>query len=660
MRLLAGLGLAWVIGAGSVNSSAAVIFDVADFASPSWSLTYYSGFSGIVGTTAEWPGELGWQGNQIDIAFELPADVPPEASHYRFRIVIVQHFTQTFDLVVRAGPSPADLVPVHAEFMDSARVLAATIPLDRFTPGETNWIQIEGLGVQVGEGEAPGIHWVRWLLTRVDVADDLDTARWGQLERTTWYILNAIEPNRMVRDALPYSPAAQPFHPATPDAAGFALLGLCAADHLGLAEGAADLVESILSVYAGHTPGVTPDRTVEGHWVHFMDVETGAYAGGGWDSSYSPIGSALFVGGALFAKNHFSGNEAIATLADELFDTTDFNAAIHPSLDGRIYLGMAPAGGGLPGELGPWNEYMLVVSLALREPDNERAAAVAPLWLDPDNLPTISYRGIPTLTDSVTAFAPAFWVQQQHFFNPDFATNSGFETHFHNHRRADELYCATDLWHIFRYGLTAGVSPGGYVADRIYNHSNVFSPEAVAGWGDVQTMLEFIAAQPPTSDPRFRFGLTRVSGVDPAWIPYDAGLVDHLFLMFGLVETIHPLFFKQRMPFQPDADTDGIADAYDSCPDTWNPRQQDSDGDGLGDACDCGLPASDADDDGDVDLADYAALQMCLSADALMPEYCLCLDYDGDQLIDAGDFGAFLNCLAAGGPDTPADPNCSD
>lgn len=38
-------------------------------------------------------------------------------------------------------------------------------------------------------------------------------------------------------------------------------------------------------------------------------------------------------------------------------------------------------------------------------------------------------------------------------------------------------------------------------------------------------------------------------------------------------------------PMQPDADNDGIPDASDNCPNTFNPLQQDCDGDGLGDAC---------------------------------------------------------------------------
>ena len=248
-------------------------------------------------------------------------------------------------------------------------------------------------------------------------------------------------------------------------------------------------------------------------------------------------------------------------------------------------------------------------------------------------------------------------MHQQHFFNTDFASNADFEMYFRNQRQADQLYCATSLSQAYRYGLTAGVDPTGYFADCINNHHNVLSPEAVAGWGDVQTMLEFVQDQPPTSDSRFRYGLTRVSAADPNWLPSDAALVDHLFLMFGLVESVNPSFFRQRQPFQTDADGDGIADAYDNCPGTWNPRQEDSDADGIGDACECGTPWADTEGNGEVSLADFAIIQACPRS-ANMPERCLCFDRNGTHTVDAYDLDAFENCLSTSGPGIPADPNC--
>lgn len=647
----------WVAGAWTAAATGGTeLFQITSFANPPSSLTYFEGFSGVVGSTGTWPSEMGWQGDRIDIGFFLPAEVPAIARNYRFRMVITHRFVQTFDVAVLAGPSLTELVEVRREFADTPRVLTVTIPLEQFTPGQVNWIRLQGIGVSVGNGQPAGIRWNRWALSRTDSTLDLQELRTDQLQRGAAYVLAAIQPSGLVRDSLTYSPSVPPFHPATPDAAGFALVGLCVADELRLVSDAAARARAILSAYAGGTPGVTPARNARGHWWHWMNVNTGLPEPG-WNDNYTTIGSALLVSGAMMAKSHFVEDAAIAALAEELRLTCDFDAMIHPSLDGRVSLA-TDVNGNAMGTLVPWNEYMLIVSLALRQPGATRAPVMAWRWLDPANVPKAYYppgtQHIATLTDSPGSFAPAFWVQDGHYLCTDFATNPAFEAYFRNHQRADALYCAAIRLQPYRYGLTAGVSPGGYTADRIGHDVGVYSPEAVAAWGDLDSLLEFAQDQPPASDARFRYGLTRVSTNQPTWVPSDAALVDHAFLMLGLMESIDPLFFKRRLPFQVDADGDGIADAYDNCLGAWNPRQQDSDGDGTGDACQCATPAFDLDRDADVDLHDFARLQRCPRSDGVSGDGCLCVDIDGDHRVGPADVESFLACWESSGPLIPA------
>lgn len=636
------------------------IFDVANFADPPGSLVYFDGFSGAVGETKTWPAEMGWQGDTIDVAFTLSDDIPADARQYRLRLVVPWHYDQSFDLTISAGSSSDNLVAVETEFIDTPRIFAATIPLDRFTPGQTNFIRIQGQGVRVGYGEPSGIRWSRWLLTRTDLPASPDEMRRDQLKRLAAYLRDAIEPNGLVRDSLPLSDGDDPFHPATPDAAGFALIGLCIVDRFELlSEDPAVLVESILSAYAGETDGVIPERNAKGHWWHWLDVKTGTKAAG-WGDAYTTIGSAILVNGALFAANHFSDNARIRELANKLQSTTDFNAMIHPSKDGRVYLATDKSGNQMFGSVVPWNEYALIVELALRQSTNDRATAVKDKWLDPSKLPKRSYRGLSTLTDNSSRFAPAFWVHAQYFFSADFASNSEFVRLMHNHRRADELYCVWELGQKYRYGLTAGVSPSGYTVDIIGADNGVFSPEAAMAWGEFDTLLEFLDQQRPASDSRLRYGATRVSADDPDWIPFDAGLVDHTFLMYGLAESIESTFFKSRQAFQADADLDGIADAFDVCPIVFNRLQLDSDRDGIGDACACNSPWADADGDTDVDLHDFARMQRGPTADESRPESAACFDRNGDRRIDGVDLGLFGDCVSAAGPDVPADPDCGE
>lgn len=74
----------------------------------------------------------------------------------------------------------------------------------------------------------------------------------------------------------------------------------------------------------------------------------------------------------------------------------------------------------------------------------------------------------------------------------------------------------------------------------------------------------------------------------------------------------------------------------------------------------CGRPFGDADGDGDVDQADFAALQRCYTyaGATAAPEACRCFDRNGDGEIDMADFVQFAQC--AGGPNVPADPACGD
>src|SRR3954469_6470656 len=176
------------------------------------------------------------------------------------------------------------------------------------------------------------------------IAQDLNAIRDDQINRLKNYAVDAILPSGLVRDSLVLDPNASSFHPATPDAAGFDLVALSALDQLGKLPDAQQRVVSILSAYAGQTPGVVPDRSADGYYTHFMNISTGAKAGGGWDASYSPIGTALLVAGAQFASNYFSSNATIASLTQQLTSSVNFNAAISPALNGGIYLDMTKAG----------------------------------------------------------------------------------------------------------------------------------------------------------------------------------------------------------------------------------------------------------------------------------------------------------------------------
>lgn len=68
----------------------------------------------------------------------------------------------------------------------------------------------------------------------------------------------------------------------------------------------------------------------------------------------------------------------------------------------------------------------------------------------------------------------------------------------------------------------------------------------------------------------------------------------------------------------------------------------------------------DLDDDGDVDMTDFAGFQRCYTGvdSEITADDCLCFDLNGDNRITEVEMAVFLNC--ASGPSVPADPACDD
>lgn len=95
----------------------------------------------------------------------------------------------------------------------------------------------------------------------------------------------------------------------------------------------------------------------------------------------------------------------------------------------------------------------------------------------------------------------------------------------------------------------------------------------------------------------------------------------------------------------PDRDQDGVADADDNCPDTYNPDQSDSDQDGTGDACEVSstIPC-DLDGDGDVDGDDRDILRGAFRSCTGDDRFIAAADFDEDGCVTFNDYREWYRC----------------
>lgn len=99
----------------------------------------------------------------------------------------------------------------------------------------------------------------------------------------------------------------------------------------------------------------------------------------------------------------------------------------------------------------------------------------------------------------------------------------------------------------------------------------------------------------------------------------------------------------------PDADTDGISDAFDNCSAVENPTQRDTDGDGFGNVCDADIAPGT--NDCNIDFLDLGALKAAFFTSPGMATWNADADFNGDDSIDFLDLGALKSAFfGAPGP----------
>jgi hypothetical protein len=159
-------------------------------------------------------------------------------------------------------------------------------------------------------------------------------------------------------------PAWSRFHPATPDAAAWAVLILLMNDHLTHDPQSLPLVRTILTRYAGlSADGIRPSRNADGIFRHWINPSTGGVKPG-WDPEYATMSTMKIVAAAARAAAYAPEDPAIRAAAYEIICGIS-NWDGYFDFSGRTYLtGLAGGGRDSTSASTGWHESVIFAEQA--------------------------------------------------------------------------------------------------------------------------------------------------------------------------------------------------------------------------------------------------------------------------------------------------------
>lgn len=242
--------------------------------------------------------------------------------------------------------------------------------------------------------------------------------------------------------------------PASIAATGFALSAWCIADARGWLPAGEAETRTLATLR------FVANRAAQEHgWLyHFVDARTGERR---WQSEASTIDTALFLSGALTAREYFDNPEILA-LVDEIYARIDWKWAMNGGP--TLAHGWTPEGGFIPHRWDSYAELMGMYLLGLGAPDHALPAASWDAWR---RAPVVNYGGR-TFIDC----GPLFTHQYSHAWF-DFRGQRDAHTDYWRNSvdatLAQRDWCAAQavrfpLWARDLWGITASDSAQGYVA----------------------------------------------------------------------------------------------------------------------------------------------------------------------------------------------------
>lgn len=259
--------------------------------------------------------------------------------------------------------------------------------------------------------------------------------------------------NGLVRDSAPNRPGAVTNAPASIAGVGFALSVYPVAVERGWMNRASarELTVRTLDFFLKHAP------QHKGFFYHFLNFETGARMS---RSELSPIDTALFLAGALFAAEYYNDPE-IRELVEKIYGRVDFSWMLNK---GKTFaLSWSPETGFSNARWDHFDESLLLYVLAIGSPSHPVPAESWHAVLKPVG----SYRD-----HRMILMPPLFTHQYPHVWLDLRGQNDGFADYFENSvnaTRANRAFCIDQASKFAGYGpnlwgLSASDGPSGYRA----------------------------------------------------------------------------------------------------------------------------------------------------------------------------------------------------
>jgi hypothetical protein len=236
---------------------------------------------------------------------------------------------------------------------------------------------------------------------------------------------------------------------------GFALSGLCIADQRSYLD-SASLQQRVLATLQ------TILNTVQGNqgfFYHFVDWSTGKRA---FNCEVSSIDSALLLCGVLTARQHFSANAQIVSLATQIYNRVNWPWMLNGAT--ALSMGWLPESGFLAARWSHYCELMMIYLLGIGSPTYPLSPGTWKAW----TRPSYTYQGI----TYISAGDPLFSHQYSHAWFDFRNKHDDFADYFQNSVKATQahkLFCLSLRNQFSDYGdalwgVTASDSAKGYLA----------------------------------------------------------------------------------------------------------------------------------------------------------------------------------------------------